>query len=89
MADTFSTYQGGLESPVRSGFDAYAARSDTVDLGYDTRAIYTGSGGDLKVDLAGGSTVTFKAVPAGSLLPLRVRRLYATGTTITDCVGLF
>lgn len=87
--DQFAAQQSLLDSPALTAFDAYAQKSDTVDLTVITRGIYTGSGGNIKVDMAGGGTMTFVSVPAGSLLPLRVRRLYSTGTAATDVIGLY
>lgn len=90
MPDVFGTNLSGLESPATRAFDAYAAKSDGTDLSQPTRAIYTGSGGDLKVTLLGDTDpVVFPAVPAGSFLPLRVKRLFSTGTTVTNCIGLY
>jgi len=90
MPDVFERNLPGLESPATRAFDAYASRSDTVDLTQPTRAIYTGSGGNLKVTLVGDANpVVFTAVPAGSFLPLRVARLWSGSTTVTDCLGLY
>ena len=57
-----------------------------------TRALYVGTGGNVKVemlDIDGGSAVSFLNVPDGTLLPLRVIRVHATGTTASDIVGLW
>lgn len=89
MTDSFQSHSPGLDSPASHAFDAYAAKSDTVDFTNVTRALYTGSGGDIKVMTIGGEPVTFKSVPAGLILPVRATRLYATGTTVTDCLGLY
>lgn len=76
--------------PARHAFDAYAERSDVADLATSfTRAIYTGSGGNIKVTMVGGETVTLVSVGAGSLLPIAIRRLWSTGTSATDVVGLY
>lgn len=88
MPDRFEQ-QTGLTAPGLNAFDAYAAKSDSVDLAINTRAIYVGTAGDVKVNMVGGGTVTFKNVPAGSLLPIRVQRLWSTGTAVTDCIGLY
>lgn len=88
MADPAARYSD-TSTPAENAFDAFAAKSDTVDLTNATRAIYTGSGGSIKVDLVGSGTVTFTSVPAGTLLPIRVKRLYSTGTTATDVIGLY
>lgn len=39
--------------------------------------------------LAAGSDVTFTAAPAGSFLPVRVRRVWDTGTTATNLVVVY
>lgn len=76
-------------------FDNYisakvVAGNDTTDLPDGIcNALYAGGAGDIKVDMFDGSTVTFKAVPAGSLLPILVKRVYATGTTGLDLIALY
>lgn len=88
MADPAARYSD-VDNPAEYGFDAYAEKSDTVDLTNATRGLYVGSTGDVKVDLVGSGTVTFKNVQAGTLLPIRVKRLYSTGTGVTDAIGLY
>lgn len=53
-----------------------------------TRGIYVGVSGDLKVVTAGGTTLTFVGLAAGMTHPLRVSKVFATGTTATDIIGL-
>jgi hypothetical protein len=65
------------------------APNDGVDLTNTSRALYVGGGGDVKVDMYGTGTVTFVGVSAGSLLPVRVDRVYSTGTTATSIVALW
>ena len=60
--------------------------SDTADL-TDIRALYIGIAGTLKVDMVGGGTVTFAG--ASGFLPIRVKRVYATGTNADSIVGLY
>jgi len=62
--------------------------SDTVNLTSVSRGIYVGGAGDLVVLMLDGSTATFKAVPVGTTLDLRVRRVNATNTTATLLVAL-
>lgn len=52
--------------------------------GYKYCALYTASGGDIKVTMCDGTDVTFTALPAGSFIPIQVRRVWATGTTNTS-----
>lgn len=64
--------------------------SDTVDLPDNaTRGLYVGATGTVKVDMVGGGTVTFVGVPAGAVLPIQARRVYATGTTATTILALW
>lgn len=50
--------------------------------------LYVGGTGDVVVQNTPGSTIaTFKAVPVGTIIPLQVVRVMATGTTATLIVG--
>jgi hypothetical protein len=86
--DPFINTQGGLQSPCRSSFAI--TPSDTNELPFVTRAIYVGSTGDITARLAADTaSVTFKAVAVGTVLPIRARQIYATGTGATLLVGLY
>ncbi len=85
--DKFSDYPTSLTAPARDA--ATVAPNDATDLAVLPRAIYVGQTGDLSVRLAGGQTVVFRAVQAGSVLPVRAARVNATGTTATDIVALW
>lgn len=50
--------------------------------------LYVGGAGDVKVVTENGDTVTFSAVPVGTILPIRVKQVLSTGTTATNIVGL-
>lgn len=68
--------------------------SDTVNLTMPsgtsfTKGIYVGVAGDLKVDMADGSTITFTNLASGVVHPLSVKRVYAAGTTATGIVGVY
>jgi hypothetical protein len=54
--------------------------SDTTDLEITVRALYVGGSGDVAVLMLGGQTVTFVGVAAGTILPICVTRVLATGT---------
>lgn len=64
-------------------------KSDTVPVpGGASRGLYIGGAGDLVVKSdSGAAAVTFKAVPAGTILPIRVNFVMAA-TTATDIVSL-
>ena len=67
---------------------AAVTASNTANIN-PTRGVYIGGAGDLKVDTAGGTTITLSATAAGSILPISVKRIYATGTTATNIVALY
>ena len=86
MYDRFSTSNPSLSGPASSGFQIVP--DDDDDLSEATRGLYIGQSGDLALTTVSGADITLKAVPAGSLLPIRVRRVLASGTTASDIVGL-
>lgn len=71
--------------------------SDSTDLvpwtasGLPTSALYVGVTGDVVTAAAdnSGSLVTWKAVPAGTFLPIAVRRVQASGTSATNLVACY
>ncbi|HET6916163.1 MAG TPA: hypothetical protein VFH56_08745 [Acidimicrobiales bacterium] len=62
--------------------------NDTGSLS-DTFGIYVGGPGNLKVDMVHSGTVTFVGVVAGTILPIQVSRVYATGTTASNLIALY
>lgn len=63
--------------------------NDDTDLAATVRAVYVGGVGNLAVILKDDTTaVIFAGVPIGTLLPILVRRVLATGTTATSLIGL-
>ncbi len=86
MADDFSTYRPGLGSPYARA--EAITPNDSTDLTNSTRAIWIGGAGNVKVDTVEGDTVTLVGALVGTILPIRARRVYATGTTATNLVGL-
>jgi hypothetical protein len=72
--------------------------SDTVNIpsvstedgsGNNGCVLYVGGTGNLRVLTAGGDTVTFSNVQAGTFIPVQVLRVYATSTTATNIVALW
>lgn len=43
------------------------------------------AGANISVRTSGGSTIAFVGVPVGFVVPYRVARVNATGTTVTSC----
>lgn len=88
MPDVFANMTEGLTSP---GDNLLAITpSDSTDLTQVSRGIYVGGAGNLVVTpAAGGSNVTFFAVPAGTVLPIRVSRVLSTSTTATSLINIY
>jgi len=68
---------------VKDGADI--TPNDTNEQRY--AALYVGGAGDIKVDTDVGTTLTFVGVQAG-FFPVAVSRVYSTGTTATNIIGL-
>jgi len=84
MSDNFQNYTASLRDPVRTA--ETVTPSDATDLSAVSRAIYVGGQGDLRVTLANGDDVTFRSAPVG-WHPIRVQRVWTTGTSATDIVS--
>jgi hypothetical protein len=86
IANRFANNTGNISDP---GWDAFAVTpSNSTDFLTAARALYIGSVGDVTVVTANGSTVTFVAVPTGTILPIRCTRVNSTGTGATSIVGI-
>ena len=77
----------GIDAPAANA--AAVTPNDSADLTNVSRSLYVGGAGNVKVDMADVGTVTFTGVPAGTILPIRVKRVYATGTTATTILVLY
>lgn len=63
---------------------------DSTDFdGFVTRGIYVGGAGDVVAVRYDGTAVTFSSAAAGSILPIRARRVNSTSTTATNLVALY
>lgn len=85
MYDLFHNRSSGLESPATRL--ASVTPDDTEDLGFATRAIGVGTEGFVQMTTVAGDTGRIFVVP-GAPFPIRVRRIWASGTTATDIVAL-
>lgn len=86
MQDRYDGHANSLDGPVSHGFAV--TPDDMTELSEVTRAIYVGVGGALSVVLLSGAAVTLQGVVAGTLLPLRVRQVRASGTSASAIVGV-
>ena len=84
--DNFGTHYSTLSDP--SSDAAAITPNDTDELAVYERSLYIGGAGNINVDTVDGTTVLFTGVTAGSVLPIRVKRVRATSTTATAIVGL-
>lgn len=50
--------------------------------------VYVGGAGDVSLNDVHGTTVVFKGVPAGSILPILTTAVNSSGTTATNLLGL-
>lgn len=86
MPDRFQNSSPSLSGPAAHGFAV--TPNDSTTLSETTRALYVGSAGTVAVLMASGASVTFPGVPSGTVLPVRVTRVMATGTSATGIIGL-
>lgn len=69
----------------------FAAITPNDGADFDTiecRAVYVGGAGNITATNASGVDVLFSNVLAGTVMPIRTRRIKATGTTATGLVAL-
>lgn len=87
MADTFSNYPNGVESPARKSFAV--TPNDSTPLSVAPRAIMVGSAGNITGRLLEDTVDTvFVGLQPGVVYPLRFDLIKATGTTAGNIVGL-
>lgn len=86
MPDRFQNNAPSLSGPAAHAFAV--TPNNSTDLPETTRALYVGGSGAIAAVMASGASVTFTAVVAGTILPVRVNRVLSTGTTATAIVGL-
>lgn len=88
MATTaFDDYGNNVQwLDVPAGHAFTSSGDDTNELAHVRRAVYCGGAGDIPVVMKDGTAVTLKAVPVGTILPICVRQIKATGLTATNLV---
>ena len=77
-----------LESPVGGG-EAIVTTSGDHTLTQESRALWVGVGGDVKVDMINGAALVIPNVQDGTLLPVRVSKVYQASTTASSIVALW
>ena len=78
---------GGVGEPATHAVSI--TPDDSNDLAYVSRGVWVGGAGAMKVTMYGGETVLLSGITAGSLLPIRVSRIFSTDTTATLIVSFY
>lgn len=86
MQDEFANTSMSLEAPAISG--ETIVPDDQADLAYATRGLYVGLTGDVSLQTLAGDQIVLAGAQAGTIYPIRVRRVNASGTTASGLVGL-
>lgn len=76
---TFPMYPGGATAITPSDTDNLPTPS----------VVYVGGAGTVKVTTAQGDDVTFVGVNSGSVIPVQVLRVWATGLTASSLVRVY
>lgn len=78
-----------VNNPDSAEYAAEITPSDSTVLSPTPRGLYVGTTGDLEVTMAGDEAdVTFKSVPAGAVLAVRVTKVKAA-TSASNIVALY
>lgn len=85
IVNKFAGMAGGLSAPASTIFPIQP--NDAADLPVLTRKINVARPGFVRVTMADGSVGTL-FLAAGSVVDLRVRRVWATGTSAEGICGL-
>jgi len=85
--DSIPTYSSGKDFPATGG--ETVTPHDTNELTYISRGIWVGVAGNVALAMADGTTITLVGVAAGTLLPVRAKRVNSTNTTATTMVALY
>jgi hypothetical protein len=85
VADTYNATIPTLASGPAIGAVAISYGGGDQTLTGVPRAVYIGTTGHLKVDMANGTTVTFSNMPVG-MFAIAITKIYQTGSTAAGLV---
>lgn len=86
--DPFAQFQPELAAPGSGHYPV--TPSNTTDFPIAFRAIWVGGAGDVAIVANGDTTaVVYVGALAGSIIPMRGKRVNVTGTTATNLVGMY
>lgn len=77
----------GSGEPAVAGF--LINPSDTEYLPFVPRAVYVGVSGNLAIMMYTGDILILTGVVAGSVLPIRVVKVFSSNTTASNLVGFY
>lgn len=88
--DEGKRYRGAVarRSDPATGAVAISYGSGDQTFSTESRGVYIGTAGNLKVDMADGTTVTFSNLAAGSIYAIAITKVYQTGSTAAGLVLL-
>ncbi len=86
MADKFSSHTESLSSPPATLTEV--TPSDATDLSVASRALNVATSGTVRVTTVTGSVASI-TVAAGVAFPIRVQRIWATGTTASGIIVMY
>lgn len=66
-----------------------SATDKDYTAGLCPRAVYVGTTGDVTIVSLKGVSATYKAVPAGSVIPVGVKTVVKATTTAADLIAMF
>jgi hypothetical protein len=89
VIDTVAAIVDDNNLTLTNGVIANGATYNIYRYATKDTVIYVGVTGDVVVETSGGDSVTLKAVPAGMIIPLNVKRVDSTLTTATDLVAMW
>ncbi len=75
-----------FERPFEGASEIVPSDTKTIPL---TRAIYVGTGGDLRIAFSDHSVATLRGIKSGSVLPVRAQAILKKGTTAQHLTALY
>ncbi len=78
---------GALTTPASNA--ALVSPDDGANIAAESRGLWVGGAGNMKVTMLDGTTLLISGIQAGTLLPIRVSRVWASTTTATLIVALY
>lgn len=84
-SDRFGSHEKALADPATRHFAIVLG----TDLEQPTRGIYVGADGDLVIQDMNGTEVTYYGAKAGSVIPIRSKKVVSSTASPAKLVGLY